>query len=366
MSPRSRSVANTLVGVVGKALVWAGLLLLGLVAYQLWGTGLETQRAQNRLEREFEELLTEATETPPDTEPGITSGVAPPVTAPNRPTKALALIRIPSAGVSDIVVDGVSASALRQGPGHVPDTPLPGRPGNSAIAGHRSSYGAPFGDLDRVEQGDTVEITTVEGQFVYTVTSVEIVKPTRTDVMATTSKKKTLTLITCHPRYSTDKRLVVHAELTSSESSTTLQSTTPPPTTTPSTTTPSTTTPSTTTPDTVPVDTVPAEEKPVDETPVDATPIDAIPVDAIPIDAIPIDEVGGWFSDTNAILPTVLLGLGLVALAFAAHFLRRALRPKFRRSVVAQFVAYAIVAIPFVVTLFFFYRFLNFLLPAPG
>ena len=352
MTPRSRSVANTLVGIVGKTLVWAGLLLLGLVAYQLWGTGLETQRAQNRLEREFEELLAESTGTTiaPEQEPA--TGVTPPVTAPNRPSKALALIRIPSAGVSDIVVEGVSASALRQGPGHVPNTPLPGRPGNSAIAGHRSSYGAPFGDLDRVEKGDTVEITTVEGQFVYTVTEIEIVKPTRTDVLATTSKKKSLTLITCHPRYSTDKRLIVHAELTSSEPSTTLQSSSTPPTTAPSpASAPSTTAPSTTTPDTVPVETVPTAET---------------PVEPIPLDAIPLDEVGGWFSDTDAILPTVLLGLGLIALAVAAHFLRRALRPKFRRPFVAQVVAYAVVGIPFVVTLFFFYRFFNFLLPAPG
>ena len=356
MTPRSRSLANTIVGIVGKTLVWAGLLLLGLVAYQLWGTGLETQRAQNRLEREFEELLAESTGTTVAPELDTTTGVAPPVTAPNRPNKALALIRIPSAGVSDIVVDGVSASALRQGPGHVPDTPLPGRPGNSAIAGHRSSYGAPFGDLDRVEEGDTVEITTVEGQFVYTVTETEIVEPTRTDVMATTSKKKTLTLITCHPRYSTDKRLIVHAELTSSEPSTTLQSnstTSTPPTSAPTTT---TATPPDTTTTTTPPDTVPVDE----------TPVDAVPIDPIPIDAIPIDEVGGWFSDTEAILPTLLFGLGLVALAVAAHFLRRALRSRFRRPLVAQIVAYAVVAIPFVVTLFFFYRFLNFLLPAPG
>lgn len=347
MAPGSRSLVNTAVGIVGKTLVWAGLLLLGLVAYQLWGTGLETQRAQNRLEREFENLLAEAVDTSVTPAQEVTTGVVPPVTAPKRPTKALALIRIPSAGVSDIVVDGVSASALRQGPGHVPDTPLPGRAGNSAIAGHRSSYGAPFGDLDRVTEGDTVEITTVEGQFVYTVTEVEIVEPSRTDVLATTSKKKTLTLITCHPRYSTDKRLIVHADLTSSEPSSTLQSTT-----TSSTAAPQSTVP----PDTIPTTTLPAT----------TVPTDTVVADAVPIEAIPIDDVNGWFDDTEAILPAILLGLGLVALAVAAHFLRRFFATKFRRAVAAQIVAYALVAVPFLVTLFFFYRFVNFLLPAPG
>ncbi len=357
MSPRSRIVVNTAIGIAGKTLVWAGLLLLGLVAYQLWGTGLETQRAQNRLEDEFAQLLAEAT-TPPTTNAGtVTTGVVPPVTAPSRPTKALALIRIPTAGVSDIVVDGVSASALRQGPGHVRETPLPGRPGNSAIAGHRSSYGAPFGDLDRVRKGDTVEVTTIEGQFVYTVTGVEIVEPTRTDVMATTSSKKTLTLITCHPRYSTDKRLIVFASLTSSEPNSTLSSTTVP----------SSTLPSTTVPiDTAPVDTVPIDTIPIDTIPIDTIPIDAIPIDAIPIDAIPIDEVGGWFSDTAAIFPAVVLGLGLVALAICAHYLRRSLARKVTRPLVARLLAYAVVGVPFLVNLFFFYRFLNFLLPAPG
>lgn len=345
MTPRSRSVVNTAVGIVGKTLVWAGLLLLGLVAYQLWGTGLETQRAQNRLEREFEKLLAESESASAAPAQEVTTGVTPPVTAPKRPTKALALIRIPSAGVSDIVVEGVSASALRQGPGHVPDTPLPGRAGNAAIAGHRTSYGAPFGDLDRVAKGDTVEITTVEGQFTYTVTDVEIVEPTRTDVLASRTKKKTLTLVTCHPRYSTDKRLVVHAELTSSEASSTLQSTT--------------TTSSTVTESTVPDSTIPNSTVP------EATaPDDTVPVDAIPIDAIPIDEKTGWFSDSAAILPTILFGLGLVVLAVAAHFLRRFFGTKFRRAIAAQLVAYAVVALPFLVTLFFFYRFLNFLLPA--
>jgi sortase A len=349
MKSPGRSVVNTIIGVTGKTLVWAGLLLLGLVAYQLWGTGLETQRAQDRLEREFEEVLASANAVPPTnvgspTDTGVTTGIAPPATAPKRPTKALALIRIPTAGVSDIVVDGVSASALRQGPGHVPETPLPGQPGNSAIAGHRSSYGAPFGDLDRVQKGDEVFITTLKGQYTYTVTRVEIVKPSRTDVMKTTSKKSTLTLITCHPRYSTDKRLIVHAKLTSSEapvaSSTTIVETTTPETVIPETTIPEATSPETTIPE------------------------PATPEAEIALAAIPIDEIDGWFSDTDAIFPTVLLGLLLVAVAVATYLARTALIKRGKRPVVARVITFGLAAAPFLVTLFFFYRFFNLLLPA--
>ena len=349
MKARVRSVVNTIIGVTGKTLVWAGLLLLGLVAYQLWGTGLETQRAQDRLEREFEEILATVNAAPPTraespTDTGVTSGVTPPVTAPKRPTKALALIRIPTAGVSDIVVNGVSASALRQGPGHVPETPLPGQPGNSAIAGHRSSYGAPFGDLDRVQKGDEVFITTLKGQYTYTVTGVEIVKPSRTDVMTTTSKKSTLTLITCHPRYSTDKRLIVHAKLTSSEAPVAS----------------STTIPATTTPETV----IPEDVIPETVIPEDVTPEPATPEAEIALAAIPIDEIDGWFSDTDAILPTVLLGLLLAAVAVATYLARTALIKRGKRPVVARVITFGLAAVPFLITLFFFYRFFNLLLPA--
>ena len=77
---------------------------------------------------------------------------------------------IPAIGVDKIVVEGVSLADLKKGPGHYPETPLPGQEGNAAIAGHRTTYGAPFNRLDELEPGDEITVTTVQGEFTYEVT----------------------------------------------------------------------------------------------------------------------------------------------------------------------------------------------------
>ncbi len=83
------------------------------------------------------------------------------------PGDALARIEIPTIGLDAKVVSGVQPADLKNGPGHYPDTPMPGQLGNSAIAGHRTTYGQPFYRLDEVEPGDEIVLTTVQGRFVY-------------------------------------------------------------------------------------------------------------------------------------------------------------------------------------------------------
>lgn len=328
MSERFRRRVDTALGVVGKTFITAGLLLLGLVAYQLWGTGIETQRAQAKLHREFTQLIATATTTAAVSP----TGSAPPVTAPNRPNSALALLEVPTAGIADIVVEGASTSALRHGPGHVPRTALPGEPGNSAIAGHRTTYGAPFADLDRVVIGDTATVTTAKGRFVYEVIDVAIIKPNQTEVLRPQKNKTLLTLITCNPRYSTSQRLVVVAELRNTFPSVTGS--------TPATST--TVTPTTATPTTV--DTSPEAVAPTSDTDVAA--------------------IDGWFSDRSAIIPAILLGVGLALISVCTRSARLLLTRRGRKPLVARSIAYAASAVPFLVTLFFWYRFINLLLPA--
>ena len=118
----------------------AGVLILAFVGYQLWGTGIVEARTQDRLRSDFLDALEL-----PDPEPA--EATAPSPTTPPRPVptgEAVALLRIPKIGVEKAVVEGVGVEALKSGPGHYPTTPLPGQPGNAAIAGHRSTYGAPF------------------------------------------------------------------------------------------------------------------------------------------------------------------------------------------------------------------------------
>jgi sortase A len=122
----------------------------------------------------------------------------------------VAIIRIPKIGMDKAVVQGVSLSDLRKGPGHYPSTPLPGEGGNAAIAGHRTTYGAPFNRLDELAPGDDIEVTTLRGTFKYKVSEQKVVKPSQVEVLDPTPEPR-LTLTTCHPKYSASSRLVIIA-----------------------------------------------------------------------------------------------------------------------------------------------------------
>jgi sortase A len=160
-------------GAVGRTFITAGVLILLFVAYQLWGTGIRTAQAQNRLEDDFAQVLQQAeTSTTSTTETTVTTSPDDPTTTETVPPippvpegEATARIQIPAIGVDKIVVEGISLQDLKKGPGHYPETPLPGQEGNAAIAGHRTTYGAPFHRLDELEPGDEITVTTVQGEF---------------------------------------------------------------------------------------------------------------------------------------------------------------------------------------------------------
>jgi sortase A len=112
------------------------------------------------------------------------------------------------------IYPGVGREDLKNGPGHFPETPMPGQLGNSAIAGHRTTYGHPFLELDELEIGDEIIVEMPYGIFSYAVTAIDIVEPSDREVIATTDPDlATLTLATCHPAFSARQRLIVHAEL---------------------------------------------------------------------------------------------------------------------------------------------------------
>ena len=106
---------------------------------------------------------------------------------------------------------------LRKGPGHYRNTPLPGQPGNSAIAGHRTTYGAPFNRIDELAPGDPILVSTLQGNFKYVVSEAPFpVSPSKNDVLFNKDDNR-LTLTTCHPKYSAAKRLIVVAKLAPNE-----------------------------------------------------------------------------------------------------------------------------------------------------
>jgi sortase A len=121
-------------------------------------------------------------------------------------------ISVRSAGISTVVVAGTDSDSLRRGPGHYPGTPLPGAGGTVGIAGHRTTYGAPFRRLNQVGEGDRIELRMPYGRFVYRVERTRIVPPTATWVTQRVGYDR-LVLSACHPLYSAAKRIVVFARL---------------------------------------------------------------------------------------------------------------------------------------------------------
>jgi sortase A len=127
---------------------------------------------------------------------------------------AIGRIRLRSADLDEVVVEGTDGGDLRNGPGHYPATPLPGQRGTVAIAGHRTTYGAPFRHLDAVKPGDRVEVSMPYGVFSYRVERTRIVPPTAIWVTKRVGFDR-LILSACHPLYSAAQRIVVFARLDS-------------------------------------------------------------------------------------------------------------------------------------------------------
>lgn len=135
---------------------------------------------------------------------------------PSEPANLLPTsIRIPSIGLDQIVVEGVSRMDLQAGPGHYPGTALPGQPGNMVISGHRTTHTRPFYDLDILDPGADIYVDTEQGTFRYKVRTSYVVDPTDLTPLAST-ETATLTLTTCTPKGSAAQRLIVVADLDTS------------------------------------------------------------------------------------------------------------------------------------------------------
>jgi sortase A len=205
-------------GVIGRILIGAGVVILLFAAYQVWGTSLQEAHTQTALRHTFvsdaksnqlELAVNQATAQ--DALPTGPPAVAPTTNAPAE-GQPVGDLRIPKIGVNQIMVEGTNTQDLRKGPGHYTGTPLPGQSGNASVAGHRTTYGHPFYNLDGVAVGDPVVVTTVQGVFVYDTVKSEVVSPNDNSVLKDTSGHM-LTLTTCNPRFSASSRLVVVAQL---------------------------------------------------------------------------------------------------------------------------------------------------------
>ena len=126
--------------------------------------------------------------------------------------RPIGLLRIDKIGLQQVVVEGVGESDLERGPGHYPETALPGRGTTVAIAGHRTTFGAPFRDLDQLKRDDAVEFTLPYGQFTYRVERSFVTKPRDLSALRPAGYER-LVLTSCHPVMSASERLVTVAKL---------------------------------------------------------------------------------------------------------------------------------------------------------
>jgi sortase A len=196
---------------------WIGIACLlgaayfgGYVAWLLWGTGIQTQQAQDQLRPTTQRWA--AHPEPVPTTPGSGPRII--------PGDAYAVIVIPSIDLDMVVVQGTDYESLKKGPGHYLDTADPwDGTGRVGIAGHRTTYLHPFFDLDQVQDGDTISLLTEYGRYDYVVTA-NFVLPEETagKVLAQTSDP-TLVLTTCNPKYASSQRLIVTADLVGSPQS---------------------------------------------------------------------------------------------------------------------------------------------------
>ncbi len=251
-----------MLGRIGRSLITTGVVVLLFVVFQLWGTNVLESRAQDDLRDEFDNTLFEAQTRLAEIDRGepapIDAGDATPVsvdetdvetTAPPTTSTlpggfdpevlafffpedgdAVARIEIPAIGLDKIVVSGVQVVDLRKGPGQYPGTAQVGTEGNTAIAGHRTTYGAPFNRIDELQPGDEIRITSILGSFTYEVMTPEaafpdrlsdivsqgnghiIVRPDATWVLDNFGENR-VTLTACHPKFSARRRIIVAAEL---------------------------------------------------------------------------------------------------------------------------------------------------------
>lgn len=229
---RRRPVGRTILSSLTALLFVAGV---GMFLYPFFTDVYTTQILQNRLADELVQIngSVDSEAEWQQTVQGVTG-------------RAVTTINIPQIGVDMIVVEGTSADALRAGAGHYPNTPLPGQPGNVAIAGHRTTYGKPFNRLDELSEGTYVWLSTPVGDHRYRVvrpdywdypagstSAAHITNPRDWTVIAAPGNERSnaagpppgvggagsgngaywLTLTTCHPKGSAAQRLIVRAVL---------------------------------------------------------------------------------------------------------------------------------------------------------
>ena len=139
------------------------------------------------------------------------------VSSINSEPEIFGFLEIENINVKQYVLSDTRENTLKIGPGHYKNTSLPGTGGNVGIAGHRTTYGAPFGDLDVLQIGDRILLTVDEKTYHYQVDTIDVVGAVGGEYVLFDRGDDRITLTTCHPKYSAKERLIVSGILTKIE-----------------------------------------------------------------------------------------------------------------------------------------------------
>lgn len=209
-------------------MITLGVFMLAFVAWQLWWTDVEGDRAQAAIVENLDwaEVPTVTVdEAPVPATPSIElrRDAPPPIAEPAQAvTFATLLVPRWGADYERPMSQGIERSTVLDtlGIGHYPGTAMPGDVGNFAISAHRTTYGKPFTRITELQQGDALVVRTADTWFVYRVNSTEIVRPSDVQVIApvpndpaATPTERLITLTTCHPMYSARERYIVYGSL---------------------------------------------------------------------------------------------------------------------------------------------------------
>ena len=164
--PADTGLRRPVLRISAMALLLLALVVLGFVVYLYGLSDVQEARSQALLYSQFQlELANQVAPLGPNGPNGLDGAAGP--TIPGSP---VAIINIPSIGIHDmVVVQGTNPQNLMVGPGHRPDSPLPGQPGVVQIYGRRATFGAPFGRLSELRRGDIIVAITGQGTSIYSV-----------------------------------------------------------------------------------------------------------------------------------------------------------------------------------------------------
>lgn len=212
-------MGQRIMGGFGEILITLGIVLLLFVAWELWWTNIDANKAQQQVTTQFAQGLEVGAGNDDDKD----FGPAPIAKIPEGETFGIFYIPRFGKDFAHPVTNGVGMDVLNTvGIGHYPETEAPGELGNFAVAAHRQTHGQVFWDIDKFETGDKIYLQTKEGFYTYEWRNTEIVEPSQGEVLlpvphepGTEPTTSILTMTSCHPPFTTRLRIIAYSELTS-------------------------------------------------------------------------------------------------------------------------------------------------------